>query len=105
MGYKKMLNRCATFLRSAYLHERSLRVLQPLFPPSSPFWHYLETYHLEFAQAVFLEATKHVERISPYSEEERRQIAVGKSIPTIHSSRLKPRLSNIQSDRCPTVPQ
>ena len=71
--------RCKTFLQAALLHEKSLNILHSLFAPDSPFWHYLDIYHKEFSRAVFLEGAKHVGRISPYPDEERQQIARGKS--------------------------
>jgi squalene-hopene/tetraprenyl-beta-curcumene cyclase len=72
-------SRCRFSLKSALYHEESIAILQSLFVPESPFWCCLEEYHKEFARAVFVEATKHVGRMSPYPLKELWQIAMGKS--------------------------
>jgi len=78
MGEQTLLRHRA-FLSTALLHEESLAILHSLFSSDSPFWRYLAGYHQEFAQAVFLERVKHLQTLSPYSEEEMRSIARGKS--------------------------
>lgn len=64
---------------SSLLHERSLVLLQPLFPPESLFWNLLSGFHREFATAMLCELRKHRGVCSPYSREEWMAIAKGKS--------------------------
>jgi len=76
---KENPEKCLCILLADLLHEKSLAILHALFIPDSSFWRFLQDYHREFVRAVFLETIKHKDRISSYTEEERRQIAIGKS--------------------------
>ncbi len=63
---------------SSLLHEKAICLLQKMFAASSPFWGYLEQYHLEYTRAVFLEKERHVRALSPYDAQEMERIARGK---------------------------
>jgi len=67
-----------TIMWSSLLHEKAICLMQKLFAASSPFWGYLEQYHLEYTRAVLLEKARHVETLSPYDVQEMEHIAGGK---------------------------